>query len=735
MVSTIQDRFNISPEEGVKAPVRMTTTANITLSGLQTIDGVSGAEDDRILVRLQTVTSENGIYVMKPTAWVRASDWDDATDVEPGVLVIPSEGTKQTTVYMAKFTSPYAVDTTAVTFFAILDVFQTIQQNGAICDGVTNDGAAILSALLEGVIKYVPDGDCLIDPDADFARGAGLVGTGNRFACELTWVGTGVSTDYGLRMEKDNLIESVTINADVNAATVPNSRTNGVIYAGPDGSSGDTLYENNVVRNVVINRGGTAADITNAMQFFCNVKNSLVENVQVNGEFSNGLQYHWNFAVSGLETHHPRNITNRNIIMNDTSGFNESLSFSWRGCHDVYGEQLHSINGNQAFTISAGDVGGLTGPAAASVDRLLSNIQLVNTSCRNCKNEGIFIIPVSGAKDPGVDNERWMGVDQPYMNVRIDNHTNVKGAASVNNTTLYVTGARNVSATNIITALENGAQALDTTPAVVFDTSINCDVQTKSNCVVAVDVLSGRNIDIDIDHENSDTANTLSATGINIRGSVESVTIDGAISINDISITIDTITSNIHKGTRFEHGGNEFVFAQSAFLGATADNNNIILAIEPAVAAIADGQTIEIMHGADYVRIKGRIKDANKAVRVLGNDPRLNRGIEIDMIFDNAISRRLEVLHGGIAVKLNGNWHFNNSAGGGTYGVIGDGQITPGSTGMTYVETGDQQRIGRGHQAPVVLTWTKGDIIYDRDVPTAGWSCTVAGTPGTWVAF
>lgn len=114
---TTVDRFNVAPDEGCKAPCRMATTANISLSGIQVIDDVSGAEDDRVLVKNQTDASENGIYVMKSTAWVRAADWNDSSDAEPAVLVPVSEGTiSALIVYIASFTAPLSIGTTEVSF-------------------------------------------------------------------------------------------------------------------------------------------------------------------------------------------------------------------------------------------------------------------------------------------------------------------------------------------------------------------------------------------------------------------------------------------------------------------------------------------------------------------------------------------------------------------------------------------------------------------------------------------
>ena len=58
MSSTQTDRIDgLSTSVAMKAPVVVATTANITLSGLQTIDGVSVVTGDRVLVKDQTTSS------------------------------------------------------------------------------------------------------------------------------------------------------------------------------------------------------------------------------------------------------------------------------------------------------------------------------------------------------------------------------------------------------------------------------------------------------------------------------------------------------------------------------------------------------------------------------------------------------------------------------------------------------------------------------------------------------
>lgn len=59
-----------------KASVRTATTANITLSGAQTIDGISVVATDRVLVKNQTLPEQNGIYLVSATAWSRTTDAD-----------------------------------------------------------------------------------------------------------------------------------------------------------------------------------------------------------------------------------------------------------------------------------------------------------------------------------------------------------------------------------------------------------------------------------------------------------------------------------------------------------------------------------------------------------------------------------------------------------------------------------------------------------------------------------
>jgi hypothetical protein len=77
---------------GPKAACSAGTTANITLSGLQTIDGYSVTAGQRVLVKNQTASAENGIYIASASAWTRATDMDTWSEV-PGAYTVLLNGT------------------------------------------------------------------------------------------------------------------------------------------------------------------------------------------------------------------------------------------------------------------------------------------------------------------------------------------------------------------------------------------------------------------------------------------------------------------------------------------------------------------------------------------------------------------------------------------------------------------------------------------------------------------
>lgn len=75
-----------------KQSVRVATTENILLSGLQTIDGVALQAGDRVLAKDQNNTWARGIYVAAAGAWLRAADADADGKITAGMSVMVEEG-------------------------------------------------------------------------------------------------------------------------------------------------------------------------------------------------------------------------------------------------------------------------------------------------------------------------------------------------------------------------------------------------------------------------------------------------------------------------------------------------------------------------------------------------------------------------------------------------------------------------------------------------------------------
>ena len=103
-----------------KNSARVATTTAITLSGAQTIDGVSVVGGDRVLVKDQASAIANGIYIAATGAWARATDFDDSTEVT-AAAVIPVEagGVNGDKAFILTSDGAIAIGTSALNFTAL----------------------------------------------------------------------------------------------------------------------------------------------------------------------------------------------------------------------------------------------------------------------------------------------------------------------------------------------------------------------------------------------------------------------------------------------------------------------------------------------------------------------------------------------------------------------------------------------------------------------------------------
>ena len=105
----------------VKDPVRAGTIGAITLSGTQSVDGVSLTIGDRVLVKNQVDATTNGIYAVAAGAWTRTTDADntpsgDNSEVRNGMFVLIQEGSLADTQWTLSTTGSITLGVTDLTF-------------------------------------------------------------------------------------------------------------------------------------------------------------------------------------------------------------------------------------------------------------------------------------------------------------------------------------------------------------------------------------------------------------------------------------------------------------------------------------------------------------------------------------------------------------------------------------------------------------------------------------------
>lgn len=160
--TTTDRRRGLTGSTAIKAPCRVATTAAITLSGEQTVDGVAVVSGDRALVKDQSSGVDNGIYDVSTGSWTRAPDWDGTYDIRSGTFVYVTSGTQSGFWYVTT-ADPILVGTTSVTIAqasSVLAAFSAYIQ-GLLDDADEDAAKATLKAAHRGypVDNLIQNGD------------------------------------------------------------------------------------------------------------------------------------------------------------------------------------------------------------------------------------------------------------------------------------------------------------------------------------------------------------------------------------------------------------------------------------------------------------------------------------------------------------------------------------------------------------------------------------------------
>jgi hypothetical protein len=226
-----------------------TLSTNITLSGAQSIDGVSVVAGERVLVKNQTNQAENGIYVVG-TPWTRAPDADTWDDLVSALVFIES-GTQAGTAWYCPIQPGGTLGTTAITWsnFSIAGTYYagtglTLTANTF---SITNTGVAAAtygSASTVPTIAVNAQGQITSASNTSIAIAGSAITSGTIDSARISGSYTGITAVGTL----SGLTVSSTINGSITGnagtATSATSATTATNLAG--GAAGSLPYQSGV---------------------------------------------------------------------------------------------------------------------------------------------------------------------------------------------------------------------------------------------------------------------------------------------------------------------------------------------------------------------------------------------------------------------------------------------------------------------------------------------------------
>lgn len=342
---TLVDRITgIEASVAVKAPCKVATTANITLSGEQTINGVAVAAGDRVLVKDQTNAVDNGVWVCSTGAWSRAEDFNGTRDAVTGtqVLAIYGDVAVGATWYIST-NAAIVIGATEIAFAKrrVSDSIAVMPQDfGAVGDGVADDGTAI-------------------NAWADYLRANDVRGY---------WPGgeyfTGTTTLYLGGVQADCAGSKTNERWD-GIGTVVKSNANPIASNTVSGSAG--LYTNTVITGLTLaGAGGTVATIT--------LWDYVDYPYQIGWMLGRGPGYvDGGAAVDGYGVFHILDGT-----VQDVSGWG-IYQYEGTGDSTVERVQLRCCGGKAAYELGDDTLGGAILVQANSVDTMYIGCHAINS--------------------------------------------------------------------------------------------------------------------------------------------------------------------------------------------------------------------------------------------------------------------------------------------------------------------------------------------------------------------
>ncbi|UTS52182.1 tail fiber protein [Synechococcus phage BUCT-ZZ01] len=243
------------PDSSFKKSVRAATTANITLSAPQTIDGIALVAGDRVLVKNQTTASQNGIYVVQAGAWTRSVAADSSAEIASAVVTVDSGTVNGGRLYTNLFKTTDVIGTTAMPWYEVITTLGTISLTG----DVTGSGTLVNGAL--SIATTIAAGSVALGADTtgNYAASVavsgngltitGAAGEGTAFTVNSNAVSTNTANTLVFRDASGNF-SAGTITASLSGnATSATNQSGGTVSATTIAASGNTTLAGDLAVN------------------------------------------------------------------------------------------------------------------------------------------------------------------------------------------------------------------------------------------------------------------------------------------------------------------------------------------------------------------------------------------------------------------------------------------------------------------------------------------------------
>ena len=408
-----------------------------------------------------------------------------------------------------------------------------------------------------------------------------------------------IGNTNGLALQSNATISGFTINR-VRSGIISSSGAYGNAIAVWPSAGGDlvpNLFSNVKISNVNIIASGSNS---NVITFLGNIKNFIIENVNISGSFLYGMLIHWRRLGSApFDSYHPRNGAIRNITFKSNTWAQAEAGLYQAATHDISATNITAIDTQRGCVAAAGDIGGVFS-VGESIGRVMTNLSFENIACINNSANGFWIAGRSDFQS-SIGNCWFMSrgaVTARNITVEAgDNSTN-----SLEPITLEFANGVSIDGANVY--VKEGREGIvNSASAVYLNAATNCSINGVFKYSRGIRSFSSSGCQVNNSLiQNSQSISSVSGDyGLDLDSASFSTTIGATLNINDTTITLISIPCNIFSGMTFTNGGNIFYFDGSAVSGTT----NVTISIKPAIASIASGGTINIQNGTLDIELIG----------------------------------------------------------------------------------------------------------------------------------